>query len=221
MSNWTKEAAEQAQDKINLSKVKAIRVKSANKQGYQDFLVVPSANAQNSRSKRGDPKTATTVGAKPQRETGTAIAKPQRKESPIVVIGIDPGTNTGFSVVLRGELNNIETTTIFMALTAVSGLRQKYPLNSILVRFEDARLRTWFGKSGPEKWKGAGSIMRDCAIWEETLTALGIPFEKVAPKDVKETTAEQFEKITGWKGRTSIHAREAAWLILGYLKKSV
>lgn len=95
--------------------------------------------------KRGVPKTATTVGAKPERDTGAARAQPQRKESPIVVIGIDPGTNTGFSVVLRGELNNVETTTIFMALTAVSGLRQKYPLNSILVRFEDARLRTWFG----------------------------------------------------------------------------
>lgn len=27
-------------------------------------------------------------------------------------------------------------------------------------------------------------------------------------------TAEQFEKLTGWEGRTSIHAREAAWLIL-------
>ena len=196
-------------------------MKSANKQGYQDFLTIKPFKPRNSPSNKSSPKTAATHAAKPERETGAAMAQPQRKEYPIVVIGIDPGTNTGFSVVLRGELDNVETTTIFMALTAVSGLRQKYPLNSILVRFEDARLRKWFGKSGPEKWKGAGSIMRDCAIWEETLTALGIPFEKVAPKDVKETTAEQFEKLTGWKGRTSIHAREAAWLILGYLKKSV
>ena len=219
MSNWTKEAAEQAQDKINLSKAKAIRVKSANEQGYQDFLTIKPFKPRNSPSNKRTPKTATTVSAKPEHETEAAMAQPQRKESPIVVIGIDPGTNTGFSVVLRGELDNVETTTIFMALTAVSGLRQKYPLNSILVRFEDARLRKWFGKSGPEKWKGAGSIMRDCAIWEETLTSLGIPFEKVAPRDVKATTAEQFEKITGWKSRTSIHAREAAWLILPYLKQ--
>lgn len=177
--------------------------------------------AQNSPHSERTPKTGTTVGAKAERNAGVVRAQPKRKESPTVVIGIDPGTNTGFSVVLRGELNNVETTTIFKALTVVSGLRQKYPPDSILVRFEDARLRTWFGKSGPEKWKGAGSIMRDCAIWEETLTALGIPFEKVAPKEVKETTAEYFNKLTGWTGRTSIHAREAAWLILGYLKKSV
>ena len=26
--------------------------------------------------------------------------------------------------------------------------------------------------------------------------------------------AEQFEKLTGWTGRTSIHARAAAWLII-------
>lgn len=105
MSNWTKEAAEQAQEKIDLSKAKAIRVKSANEQGYQDFLVVPSANkdklgsmintlesAANNlerfadriefRSKRGNPKTATTVGAKPERDMGATMAQPHRKKNP-------------------------------------------------------------------------------------------------------------------------------------------
>lgn len=175
-------------------------------------------NSHKSRHSERTHKTGATVGAKVELNAGAAMAQPQRKESPTVVIGIDPGTNTGFSVVLRGELNNVETTTIFKALTVVSGLRQKYPPDSILVRFEDARLRTWFGKSGPEKWKGAGSIMRDCAIWEETLTDLGVPFEKVPPKEVKETTAAQFQKLTGWTARTSIHAREAAWLVLPFLK---
>mgnify|MGYP006371448327 CR=1 FL=1 len=82
MSNWTKEAAEQAQDKINLSKAKAIRVKSANEQGYQEFLVVPSAKRTETPHKRGNPKTATTHAAKPERESGAARAKPQRKKNP-------------------------------------------------------------------------------------------------------------------------------------------
>ena len=86
--------------------------------------------------------------------------------------------------------------------------------NNTLVRIEDARQRTWFGNTGPEKWKGAGSIGRDCAIWEETLSKLKIPFELVHPKQVKATTAEQFKRLTGWTGRTSIHAREAAWLVI-------
>ena len=84
----------------------------------------------------------------------------------------------------------------------------------MFVRVEDARLRTWFGNTGPEKWKGAGSIGRDCAIWVEVLTELQIPFELVHPKNVKETTSAYFKKLTGWTGKTSIHAREAAWLIL-------
>ncbi len=80
--NWTKEAAEQAQDKINLSKAKAIRVKSANKQGYQDFLTIKPFKPRNSPSNKRTPKTATTLGAKTERETGAAMARPQRKKNP-------------------------------------------------------------------------------------------------------------------------------------------
>mgnify|MGYP000585506868 CR=1 FL=1 len=143
--------------------------------------------------------------------------KPKSKEAPAIVIGIDPGTNTGFAEVFLGKLLFVQTVSIYEALRRVENCDREFS-GQVLVRFEDARLRQWFGKSGTEKWKGAGSIMRDCAIWEETLTALGIPFEKVPPKEVKETTAEYFRKLTGWTGRTSIHAREAAWLVLPYLK---
>jgi len=193
MSEWTKEAAEQAQAKVKM--LAEFSKAGANAAKRSNFPHIERTH-----------KTATTVGAKPERETVAAIE-----------IGIDPGTNTGVAVKYCGTWHTVATMTIIEAIDLVRGwvLEEE----AIFVRFEDARLRKWFGKSGPEKWKGAGSIMRDCAIWEETLTALGIPFEKVAPKDVKETTAEQFEKLTGWKGRTSIHAREAAWLILPYLKQ--
>jgi hypothetical protein len=167
--------------------------------------------------KRGNPKTATTVGEKVERETVAARVQPHAQEI-FIWFGVDPGTHTGLAQIYDGQIQNIETTTIFDAIKTVEANFKAYG-KRVFVRFEDARLRKWFGKSGPEKWKGAGSIMRDCAIWEETLTSLGIPFEKVAPRDVKATTAEQFEKITGWKSRTSIHAREAAWLILPYLKQ--
>lgn len=188
----SKEAAEQMQARVNAGKL---------------------------RSKQRCPETAATVGAKAERGSVAATGQPKRKEIPTCVIGIDPGTNTGCAVCYLGNLHTVDTIDIFTALRLCEQLHKAYGY-SLFVRFEDARLRKWFGKSGPEKWKGAGSIMRDCAIWEETLTALGIPFEKVAPKDVKETTSEQFQKLTGWKGRTSIHAREAAWLVLPFLKKN-
>lgn len=132
------------------------------------------------------------------------------------LIGIDPGTHTGVALKQDGKFKIVETMTIFEAINFVISWRDSCDAHcwQMLVRIEDARQRTWFGNTGPEKWKGAGSIGRDCSIWEETLTHLKIPFELVHPKQVKATTAEQFKRLTGWTGRTSIHAREAAWLVL-------
>lgn len=129
-----------------------------------------------------------------------------------IKIGIDPGTHTGIAIKQDNALVKLETMRIYDALQTVE--RWSRLEGGAFVRVEDARLRTWFGKSGPERWKGAGSIGRDCAIWEEFLTELQIPFEMVHPKFVKETTADYFKRLTGWNGRTSKHAREAAWLIL-------
>lgn len=126
------------------------------------------------------------------------------------LIGIDPGTHTGIAIKIEGKWHRVETMNIFAALQTVV----MYRYDNILVRFEDARLRTYFGKSEREKLQGAGSVKRDCAIWEEVLTEYKIPFQRIHPRYVKATTAEQFKALTGWHGQTSIHAREAAWLIL-------
>lgn len=131
-----------------------------------------------------------------------------------VIIGVDPGTNTGIAMKMHGDFKLIETVTIWNAMNLVKDWAEYKGKQNTFVRVEDARLRTWFGNTGPEVWKGAGSINRDCAIWEEFLTELQIPFEMVHPKFVKETTADYFKRLTKWNGRTSKHAREAAWLIL-------
>ena len=156
--------------------------------------------------------------------TSEAIAKKAGRKAPThkapakadVLIGIDPGTKTGFAVKHCGTFTNVETKTIVEAIFALHAIASecKRAGRSILVRIEDARKRTFFGESGPERWKGAGSIMRDCSIWEAELDRIGVPFELVHPKNVKATTAEQFKQLCGWDKRTSIHAREAAWLIL-------
>jgi hypothetical protein len=129
------------------------------------------------------------------------------------LIGIDPGTNTGIAVKQAGYFKSIQTKTIIEAIEMVKRINQAHAGN-ILVKIEDARLRTFFGKSGSEKWKGAGSIMRDCSIWEDEMNRCKINVEFVHPRHVKATTQDFFEKLTGWKDRTSIHAREAAYLIL-------
>lgn len=129
------------------------------------------------------------------------------------LIGVDPGTHTGVAIKVNGEFVGIETMTIIEAINCVTGWAENQK-DDVLVRIEDARMRTYFGKSGSEKWKGAGSIMRDCKIWEDEMKRQGIVFQFVHPKHVKATTSDVFKKMTGWKYRTSIHAREAAWMII-------
>lgn len=150
--------------------------------------------------------------------TSAAKGKIMRSETQIrypakVSIGIDPGTNTGLAVKYDGVFAQIRTVTICEAIEEVRRIHAEFG-DRLILRIEDARLRTYFGKAGREKLMGAGSIKRDCTIWEEEMNRLAIPFQMVHPKDVKATTSDYFKKITGWSGRTSIHAREAAWLIL-------
>jgi len=142
-----------------------------------------------------------------------AAPPPANRLTAEVLIGIDPGTNTGFAVKDRDGFKVVETLTIWEALSRVKAWKALAGAR-LFVRVEDARQRKWFGNTGPEKWKGAGSIARDCSIWEEFLTHEKIAFEMVHPRDVKATTPERFKSLTGWTRRTSIHAREAAWLII-------
>lgn len=90
----------------------------------------------------------------------------------------------------------------------------------IFVRIEDARKRTWFGNAGREQLQGAGSIKRDCKIWEDFLTDNNIPFELVAPKNNKtKINASVFKKITRWQVQTNEHSRDAAMLVFGFSNK--
>lgn len=134
-----------------------------------------------------------------------------------LIIGIDTGVNTGFAAYDRKEksLMYVETYKIHRAMQIV---KITFELNNnIFVRFEDARLRKWFGNSGREKLQGAGSVKRDAGIWEDFLKENKIPYEAVAPKNNKtKLTPDLFNRLTGWKGRTSEHARDAAMLCFKY-----
>ena len=91
---------------------------------------------------------------------------------------------------------------------------------NVEVYFEDARQRKWYGtrtaKEDRNKLQGAGSVKRDCAIWEEALTDWGIEWHAVAPKNnYTKMTAEAFRRLTGWTERTNEHGRDAAMLVWG------
>ena len=132
-------------------------------------------------------------------------------------IGIDPGVHTGFAIWKKSDKKFVAIHTMNIAEVQHAILIMMWNVHSNVkpfLRIEDARQRTWFGNSGPEKWKGAGSIMRDCKMWEEFCTHHHIDFEMVHPKNILHINdATKFKLITKWKGRTSEHARIAAMLV--------
>ena len=92
-----------------------------------------------------------------------------------VLVGIDPGTHTGLAVWNGSTFTEVTSLPLHAALLRVKELNTRlgFKGNGIVVVFEDARLRKWYGTSTARqdraRLQGAGSVKRDCAIWEDPL----------------------------------------------------
>lgn len=129
-----------------------------------------------------------------------------------LIIGIDPGVKTGLAIWNRESKSMIVlySAGILMIMKIILNHRDQI----LKIRLEDARKRNWFGKAGREVLQGAGSIKRDCQIWEEFFELHNLPYELVAPKNNKtKLDAKLFSNMTGWKGRTNEHERDSAMLV--------
>lgn len=133
------------------------------------------------------------------------------------IIGIDPGTKTGLAIWDRASNQFIKVATMDI-IDAIETIRQaKEAWGNIFVRIEDPHQRKWFGPNARAKMQGAGSVKRDFKIIRDYLDRNQIPFHAYNPKDVRtKMDAKSFSNITGWKGRTSNHARDAALAVFGF-----
>ena len=138
------------------------------------------------------------------------------------IIGIDPGTKTGFCAwdVKEGRVCRIFTNYIHRAQSAVLEYHQSGELLGVI--FEDARLRTWFGDAARGSAKdtarrlGAGSVRRDCSMWEDFLRDYGIKFKAVSPKDKgAKLDAVAFKRLSGLGVRGNEHSRDAFAIVVG------
>lgn len=143
----------------------------------------------------------------------------------MICIGIDPGTHTGVAVwdSREGKFLSLETLPIHRALEKVKEMSHPFwhmdrlYHDDIQVVFEDARQRKWFGHGDTSaKAQGAGSVKRDCSIWEDFCKDYGIPYWAKPPvKGATKVSAEYFKMISHYTGRTSEHSRDAAMLVIG------
>lgn len=156
-------------------------------------------------------------------------SRKRRKKSKkvAILIGIDPGEHTGFAVwdTRLGEFRQVCTLSLWEALEEVKRwwfACTMAPVSvSFAVIFEDARQRTWFApeRNNSEyrgKLMGAGAAKRDAKIWEEFLEEHHIDYWALKPAAGRtKWNADYWAQVTGWKGRTSEHARDAALLVFG------
>lgn len=142
-----------------------------------------------------------------------------------IFCGIDPGSHTGLAIWdgASRTFREVATLPLWKAMDEVKRWHYACLMQNadFTVVFEDARQRTWFqpDRNSSEyrgHLMGAGAAKRDAAIWEEYLTALHIPFRMQKPMPgLTKWKADYWAKVTGWKGRTSEHARDAALLVFG------
>ena len=133
-----------------------------------------------------------------------------------IIVGIDPGKHTGYAEydARTKRLRECEALLIHQAMRRIENLQNLQLLKMVV--FEDARLRTWLGSKGREALQGAGSIKRDCTIWEDFLRDIGVVYRNIKPAaGATKWPAAKFAKMTGWKHRTNEHARDAAVLVWG------
>jgi hypothetical protein len=133
----------------------------------------------------------------------------------VIVWSVDPGTNTGLAVwnCLRRDFDSIRTTSLVRALFELRDLVSDGKAPDLLL-FEDARKmrigggRT-FGKMN--RLQGVGSVKRDSSLWQEACEMLAVPWCASPPIiGATKMKAEPFRQLTGWQGKTSEHARDAA-----------
>lgn len=139
-----------------------------------------------------------------------------------VLIGIDPGVKTGVGAI-DGQKKIAGSMPIHLAMQFIQNLDDKK--KDIHVRVEDARQRKWFGHDSAAKKQGAGSVKRDCKIWEDFLTDVkkhskqSFTFEMIHPvKGATKINSKLFKQITGIQERTNEHGRDAYMLIHGFKK---
>ena len=129
----------------------------------------------------------------------------------MIILGIDPGKNTGVAVFNDGKLTALETILPNQLTQYIESLRPSF------VCFEDSRLQsvTWSrGVNHAASLKIArdvGRIDALCEIIADTCETLKIPYVGVSPKAKgRKYKAEEFRKLTGWEWQSNQHCRDAA-----------
>jgi hypothetical protein len=137
----------------------------------------------------------------------------------LYTIGVDPGSSTGVAVFSRTAESILSAQTLDFGRT-IEFLEANYPPDCCDVIVEDASLnRPTFRKSENRRiqdrmCRNAGFVQRESKLMIAELRRRGYRVLAVRPASEK-WNQEKMERITGYKKRTSAHARDAIALAFG------
>lgn len=128
------------------------------------------------------------------------------------VIGIDPGAHTGVAYFEAGKLVRLDTIAPWGIPTML-----RNNVGPFRVVFEDSRLQshTWTTAASRaaalKMARNVGQIDAWCSLITAVCADLGIAAHGISPagKGGKLNAAE-FERLTGWAGKSNNHERDAA-----------
>lgn len=132
-----------------------------------------------------------------------------------MIVGIDPGINTGIARFERGALVTLATCEPYRVRDFISGAKR--------VIFEDSRLISHVYTTAPSRAaalkmaRNIGEIDAWCKLIVSVCDDLGIPAHGISPKTKgAKLDAAQFEAMTGWTGKSNQHERDAACVAWTY-----
>lgn len=137
----------------------------------------------------------------------------------MLMIGIDPGKNTGIAICESGKIAKLYTSDFWGAIEAID----THPDAFIVIELPDTK-HVWHNKA---KTKGAiqrtgvnvGSVIREAQLLRDYLVRNGREHITQKPTGIgKNMNADKFKRLTGWSGRTNEHMRDAAILCVGIKK---
>jgi hypothetical protein len=139
-----------------------------------------------------------------------------------LVIGIDPGVNTGFAVYDRAvkELTALKKITFWEAYEyfSIHAKGNENQIYRVVVEVPNTK-KVW---GDPKRKYNVGRNNRESGLLADGIARLGFavtrqhPLGKLKPIKNGMTAHERFCRITGWTGSTNEHTRDAGMLCFGF-----
>lgn len=134
-----------------------------------------------------------------------------------LIVGIDPGVETGVAFFRAGVLCELQT---HHPVDLANLLGQAMPVRVV---FEDSRLISYLYTTHPKAAaaksmaRKVGQVDMVCNLIVAACDRLRIPAHGISPKAKgAKLNAERFKQLTGWSGLSNEHTRDAAMVAWPY-----